>query len=154
MPQITEKQFDVMVKLMRGNPSSPTNSAARQVLVHGVKQVDARLQLGADITRGAVCNAVRRYEKANERILEAYAESGDQMTEAQYKCLVKLMRGTLSARVNIIARRVLVEGMTTSQAKKDMKDQPGRASISAAVNRYRNAHQSVRDAYPGAEVSG
>lgn len=147
MSRITEKQFDVMVKLMRGKPETATNIAARQVLVHGIKQVAARLEQKSSVTRGAVSNAVRRYQRADKLIREAYQVIAAGVTDAQYRCLVKLMRGAPTSRVNIIARRVLVEGMTTAQAKAGMKVPPGRASISAGINRYRKAHQLVVQAY-------
>lgn len=153
MSRITEKQFDTMVKLMRGKPETATNIAARQVLVHGIKQVAARLEQDAGVTRGAVSNAVRRYKKADKMIRDAYQDASAGISDPQYRCLVKLMRGSLVSRVNIIARRVLVEGMTTAQAKGAMKDPPGRASISAGINRYRKAHQLVVDAYQGSPAT-
>ncbi len=152
MSLITEKQFDAMVKLMRGKPETATNIAARQVLVHGMKQVAARLEHGDGATRGAVSNAVRRYKRTDKMIRDVYCGASAAITDPQYRCLVKLMRGSLTSRVNIIARRVLVEGMTTTQAKDGMKDPPGRASISAGVNRYRKAHQLMLDAYCAGET--
>lgn len=146
-PPITDKQFNAISTLLRKTPGASSNAMARLVLVDGVKQVEARVQGGNGVTCAAVSNAVRRYRKVDQMLREAYQSPGEAISEAQYLCLVKLLRGTLASQANIIARRVLVEGMTTSQAKGDMQTPPCRSTISAAINCYRKAHKVALDAY-------
>jgi DNA-directed RNA polymerase specialized sigma24 family protein len=70
---MTEAQFDVLTKLMRGRADSAANLAARAVLVEGVTPAEAAQVLG--LTRMHVWNAVRRYRDAHEAVLAAYRTS-------------------------------------------------------------------------------
>lgn len=63
-------QYDVLVKLMRGNPESAANRAARRVLVDGIAQADAMRETGA--TRSTVGDAVVRYRDAYQEICEVF----------------------------------------------------------------------------------
>ena len=64
-------QFDVLVKLMRGNPESPANRAARHVLVDGWTQAAAHHETEA--TRQTVSDAVKKYTEAFEMVSAAWA---------------------------------------------------------------------------------
>lgn len=68
---MTGEQFDTLVKLMRGDPKSASNRAARLVLVEGMSQADAMRAAGAD--RTAVSNTVKRYAKADETMRQLYS---------------------------------------------------------------------------------
>ncbi len=67
---MTEEQFDVLTSLMRGDPESAANQAARAVLVEGCTQAEAHHATGA--SRSTVNDAVKRYQTADERIRAAY----------------------------------------------------------------------------------
>lgn len=68
---MTGEQFDALVKMMRGNPQSISNRAARRVLVDGITQADAHRETGA--TRSGVHNAVRRYSEADKLMRSVYS---------------------------------------------------------------------------------
>lgn len=63
-------QFDVLVTLLRGQPDSAANIAARLVLVEGQSQAEAVRFTGA--TRSTVADAVKRYRDANNLIRSAF----------------------------------------------------------------------------------
>ena len=63
-------RFDLLVKLMRGNPGSAANRAARRVLVDGIAQADAMRETGA--TRSSVGDAVTRYREAYQDTCMAF----------------------------------------------------------------------------------
>jgi len=63
---MTGEQFDLLVKLMRGDPESAGCRAARRVLVDNLSQIDAGNETGA--SRAAVSNAVGRYLDADKQI--------------------------------------------------------------------------------------
>lgn len=65
------EQFDVLVKLMRGNPETPANRAARLVLVDGWTRADAHRETKA--TRQTVFDAVKKYDDAFKLVNEAWA---------------------------------------------------------------------------------
>ncbi|MFA4834442.1 MAG: hypothetical protein WC749_00020 [Dehalococcoidia bacterium] len=65
------EQFDVLVKLMRGNPESAANKAARRVLVDRWTQADAHHETQA--TRQTVSDAVKKYTEAFDMVSEAWA---------------------------------------------------------------------------------
>ena len=65
------EQFDVLVKLMRGNPKTPTSQAARFVLVEKWTQADAHHKTGA--SRQSISDAVKKYKEAFEMVSEAWA---------------------------------------------------------------------------------
>lgn len=67
---MTGEQFDVLVKLMRGDPESAGCRAARRVLVNNFSQIDAGNETGA--SRAAVSNAVGRYVDAEKQIRNAW----------------------------------------------------------------------------------
>lgn len=66
-----EEQFDILVKLMRGKPESPTNRAARLVLVYGWTQAAAHHE--TDATRQSINDAVKKYKAAFNDVSEAWA---------------------------------------------------------------------------------
>lgn len=66
-----EEQFDVLVKLMRGNPESPANKAARRVLVDRWTQAAAHHETMA--TRQTISDAIKRYTEAFEMVSAAWA---------------------------------------------------------------------------------
>lgn len=68
--KLKAEQYDLMITLMRGDPESNRNRAARRVLVDGIKQSEAMRETGA--TRASVSDAVRRYTQAAEQIAEAF----------------------------------------------------------------------------------
>lgn len=70
---MTGEQYDALVRLMRGDPGSAGNRAARRVLVDGLSQADAAREAGAK--PAAVSNAVRRYMKADSLMRKAYRNS-------------------------------------------------------------------------------
>lgn len=65
------EQFDVLVKLMRGNPESPANKAARRVLVDRWTQAAAHHETQA--TRQSVSDAVKRFTEAFDLVSRAWA---------------------------------------------------------------------------------
>ncbi|NWD57120.1 hypothetical protein HX878_20530 [Pseudomonas veronii] len=68
--RMTGEQFDALVKLMRGSPTSKANRAARRVLIDGVAQVAAARELG--LSAPSVSAAVKRYTAADKLIRGAY----------------------------------------------------------------------------------
>jgi len=70
---MTALQFEAITNLMRGDPGSAANRAARDVLVNGLRQAEAVLKYG--ITAGTVSDAVRRYRRADLLIRTAYLPS-------------------------------------------------------------------------------
>ena len=69
---MTGEQYDALVKLMRGDPESAGNRAARRVLVDGVSQAEARRETGA--SRSTVHLTVRRYAEAGELMRQVFEE--------------------------------------------------------------------------------
>lgn len=67
---ITSGQYDVLIKLMRGDTKSPASRAARLVLVDGISQADAMRETGA--SRTTVHLTVKRYTEAYELIKSAF----------------------------------------------------------------------------------
>lgn len=67
---MTNEQYDLLLKLKRGDKDSPAAKAARLVLVEGVSQADAGRATGA--SRSTVHLTVRRYEDAHQDILRIY----------------------------------------------------------------------------------
>lgn len=67
---ITSGQYDVLIKLMRGDTKSPASRAARLVLVDGISQADAMRETGA--SRTTVHLTVKRYSEAYELIKSAF----------------------------------------------------------------------------------
>lgn len=70
MTLITSGQYDVLIKLMRGDTKSPASRAARLVLVDGISQADAMRETGA--SRTTVHLTVKRYSEAYELIKSAF----------------------------------------------------------------------------------
>ena len=68
--RMSGEQFDLLLRLMRGNAGSPSARAARRVLVDGVTQNFAVLESG--LTRSSVSDAVARYQEADRLIRGAY----------------------------------------------------------------------------------
>lgn len=71
---MTGKQYDALVKLMRGKPESPACRAARRVLVDGISQAEAVRETG--VTRGTVSKAVRSYADADQLMRSVYGVLG------------------------------------------------------------------------------
>lgn len=67
---MTGDQYDALVKLMRGDPASAGNRAARRVLVDGITQAEAMRETGS--TRAAISNAVRRYTDAGRLMQDVF----------------------------------------------------------------------------------
>ncbi|NNB33906.1 hypothetical protein HBN88_07860 [Pseudomonas fragi] len=67
---MTSGQYDVLIKLMRGDTKSPASRAARLVLVDGISQADAMRETGA--SRTTVHLTVKRYSEAYELIKSAF----------------------------------------------------------------------------------
>lgn len=67
---MTNDQFQLLVKLMRGNNESPATKAAQLVLVKGAKQAEAARATGASLAN--VHDAFLRYSLAHQQILQAY----------------------------------------------------------------------------------
>ncbi|WP_223508566.1 hypothetical protein [Pseudomonas sp. BF-RE-29] len=67
---MTNNQFKLLVKLIRGNSESPATKAAHLVLVEGVKQGKAAKITGASPSN--VHDALVRYSHVHQQILEAY----------------------------------------------------------------------------------
>jgi len=72
---VKAKEYDALVKLMRGDMQSASNRAARRVLVDGISQLAARQEI--DVSRAGVSNAVKRYADADKLIREAYGIDPD-----------------------------------------------------------------------------
>lgn len=72
--KMNEKQFDVLAQLMRGNPVTPANRAARLVLVAGWTQIEARNHTNA--TRQTIFDACKKYTEAFELVSDAWASKG------------------------------------------------------------------------------
>ena len=66
-----EEQFEVLVKLMRGDPNSPANKAARRVLVDLWTQAAAHKETKA--TRQTISDAVKKYTEAFNAVSIAWA---------------------------------------------------------------------------------
>lgn len=69
--RLTGEQYDALVKLMRGDSNSPSNRAARRVLIDGLTQAEARRELGLE-KRSGVNNAVTRIEAADQLMRSVY----------------------------------------------------------------------------------
>ena len=69
--EMTGKQFDALVKLMRGTPEAPANQAARRVLVDGVSKAEAERETGA--SRSTVYKTVKRYREAYELMRKVFS---------------------------------------------------------------------------------
>lgn len=69
---MTSEQYDTLVKLMRGDPESPANRAARRVLVDGLSQAEAGRETGA--SRSTVHLTVKRYADGDRMVREAYVK--------------------------------------------------------------------------------
>ncbi|NDP49496.1 MAG: hypothetical protein GZ085_14130 [Sulfuriferula multivorans] len=67
------------------------------------------------------------------------------ITGEQYDALVKLMRGSPESPANRAARRVLVDGATQAEARRETG--ASRSTVSITVQRYTEADQSMRSVY-------
>lgn len=67
---MTDDQFKLLMKLMRGNRESPATKAAYLVLVEGRKQIEAAKMTAASPAN--VHDAVTRYTQVHQQILDAY----------------------------------------------------------------------------------
>ncbi len=67
------------------------------------------------------------------------------MTSDQYDALVKLMRGAPDTPANRAARRVLVDGLSQPDARRETNST--RATVFNTVRRYSDADQLIRAAY-------
>lgn len=123
---MTGSEYDALVKLMRGNPKSAANRAARRVLVEGMSQADARRETGA--TRSTVSDAVARYKEADRLIQAAY----------------KVQRSEKSELVCTPPRAYSAVIKTTCEARRVM----GYAQISPATNWYFRHDNSPHDERP------
>ena len=65
--------------------------------------------------------------------------------DTEYDLLVKLMRGSPGSAANRAARRVLVDGITQTEAARETG--ATRSTVSDAVSRYEEADRAIRDAY-------
>jgi hypothetical protein len=70
---MTDDQFKLLMKLIRGNSESPATKAAYLVLVEGKKQVEAAKMTGA--SQSNVHDALMRYSQVHDQILDAYGLS-------------------------------------------------------------------------------
>lgn len=73
--QMSNDEFDALIKLMRGKPETMANKAARAVLVEGVSNSEAMERYG--VARTTVSNTVTRYRVANALIRQAYGIGQD-----------------------------------------------------------------------------
>jgi DNA-binding MarR family transcriptional regulator len=67
------------------------------------------------------------------------------MTGAEYDALVKLMRGSPESAANRAARRVLVDGISQAEARRETG--ATRSTVSDAVTRIEKADHLIRGAY-------
>lgn len=67
---MTDDQFKLLMKLIRGNSESPATRAAYLVLVEGKKQIESAKITGASPAN--VNDALMRYTQVHRQILEAY----------------------------------------------------------------------------------
>lgn len=70
--RLTGEQYDALVLLMRGDANSPSNKAARRVLVDGITQLEARTETG--VQKNTVSNAVRRYANAGQLMASVFSK--------------------------------------------------------------------------------
>lgn len=70
---MTAEQYDCLVKLMRGNPETAANQAARLVLVECLSQADAMRATGT--SRTTVSISVKRYLEAFELASNAFGKA-------------------------------------------------------------------------------
>jgi len=70
---INADQFYALVKLMRGDPKSASNLAAKGIMVDGRKRADVIQEYGC--TRSTVSDAIKRYTTAHDIIKVAYEKS-------------------------------------------------------------------------------
>ncbi len=68
MPELTQKQFDVIADLMQAK--EPARTAAFLVLVKGRTNKEAMAKTG--VSPQSLCNTVVRYRQKHEMICEAY----------------------------------------------------------------------------------
>lgn len=78
-PPMHAEHFDFLVALLRGKPETAANKAARMVLVKGLSQAQAMAFTGA--TRSTVCDAVHRYNGADQMIRKAYGITSGETCE-------------------------------------------------------------------------
>lgn len=67
---MTDAQFNVLTKLMRGKPDTDNNMAARLVLVVGMTLAEASRTTG--VQRSNVHTTQKRYKAADALVREAY----------------------------------------------------------------------------------
>lgn len=67
---MTNEQFDLLTRLMRGDPESKSNQAARAVLVEKLTQVEAAKKFG--IAKATVNRAVKSYGEADQDVRRVY----------------------------------------------------------------------------------
>jgi len=138
---MTLDQFLTLVKLMRGTLDTPSNIAARRVLVENVDTVDAIKDSG--VQRASIYLTVKRYKTSHEAVLEAFSDANN--VGAQFDLIVKLSRGNPDAPTTKAARSVIVDQMPHSHLETD-KFSP--SALSQAIKRYEDALEKVRKAYP------
>lgn len=68
------QHYEALVKLVRGDITSPGNVAVRKVLIDGFTQADAMRETGS--SRATISNGVKRYREMDILVREAYQPSG------------------------------------------------------------------------------
>ena len=138
---MTLEQFHTLVKLMRGNLETPSNIAARRVLIDGIPVPQATHESGKK--RASVHITVNRYKKNHELVVEAFRFKGN--LSGQFDLIVKLHRGNPESPTTLAARAVLVEGVPQPEIQFEGFSP---SALSQAIKRYRDAMQTVSEAYP------
>lgn len=140
---IHPEQYDLLVRLMRGNTESPSNQAARLILVSGMAAHEAQSATGASSLH--TLRAMRRYANAHALLDGLYRKPQPGITGEQFDALVKLMRGSPQSSGTTAARRVLVDGIRQAEAMRETG--ASRSTVFLCAERYREAHEQVAAAY-------
>lgn len=138
---MTLEQFLTLVKLMRGTLDTPSNIAARRVLVENVDTVEAIKDSG--VQRASIYLTVNRYKKSHAAVLEVFSDVNK--VGEQFDLIVKLSRGNPEAPTTKAARSVIVDQVPPSQIA---TDQFSPSALSQAIKRYEDALEKVRKTYP------
>lgn len=67
---MSDEEFLLVVKQMKGNVEEKSTAAARLVMVHGMTQRAAYLQTGSSASN--VCGSVKRIRERHEEIISVY----------------------------------------------------------------------------------
>ncbi|MBO2656118.1 hypothetical protein I6M49_21995 [Shewanella algae] len=139
--QMNSEQFNVLVRLCRGNEEAPSTITAKMVLVERVSNDAVKASTG--VSKENLYDAVQRWKEKDDLIRQAYGPDGSKLQ--QFDLLVKLCRGDSEAPSTLAAKMVLVDNIQNQMVKNAIGI--SKQSLYDAVRRWKEKDDWVKKAY-------